>query len=336
MPRDRDSTRSFGAGARRRGALAGALLLAALPALRPALAGTPAPLDLDLRLRLSAAPAPAFAAPAGRNLPPRQNDTATRPQRLRTNVLMWSPITLEMLHGLHAWWGSGFTGDFRTANEGWFGQDTYTGGADKLGHFYSAYVGARLLTLGYRRWAGNGRGWSIKAGALTMFATLSTVEVVDGFSRDFRFSPEDVVMNGGGAALGALMETFPQLDRLIAFRLQYWPSRYTTFDPVDDYSGQTYLLALKASGLPALRDTPVVRYLEFEVGYGTRDYESRDPAIHRRYLYVGIALNLSQLLDDTVFAGRRGGGTAQAFADTFLRYVQVPGTALLHRRAFSH
>lgn len=31
-----------------------------------------------------------------------------------------------------------------------------------------------------------------------------------------------------------------------------------------------------------------------------------------------------------------GSGTAQTFADTFLRYVQVPGTALLHWRAFSH
>ena len=78
----------------------------------------------------------------------------------------------------------------------------------------------------------------------------------------------------------------------------------------------------------------MVRYLELEVGYGTRDYESPAPSVHRRYVYVGIALNLSKLLDDTAFGGR--GGTAQAFADTFLRYVQIPGTALLQRQALGH
>lgn len=89
---------------------------------------------------------------------------------------MWSPITLKMLHGLRAWWGDGFSNDFRTANEGWFGQNTYTESADKLGHFYSAYVGARLLTLGLpRRWAGNDHNWSIEAGALT-----TVRHVVDG------------------------------------------------------------------------------------------------------------------------------------------------------------
>ena len=281
------------------------------------------------------APDPVSFRPAATESMPPPTGITPGERRFRTRVLMWSGISAEVLYGVRSWWNTGFSSTFRTSNEGWFGQDTYTGGADKLGHFYSAYVGSRLLALGYHRWAGNGRAWSIRAGALTAFATLTTVEVMDGFSKHYRFSKEDAIMNGAGAALGALMEQYPHLDKVLAFRMRYLPSRYSTFNPVDDYSGQTYLLALKASGIPRLRNIPVVRYLEFDVGYGTRDYESHDPALHRRYIYVGLSLNLSQLLDDTLFSGRYGGGATQEFADTFLRYVQMPGTALLHRRPLS-
>ncbi len=325
-----------GAGGRRLTVLAALFMLAWIS---PGHAAPPAMLDLSLPAHF----APGARAPGAFSFRSRTAIGANAPdgisadeQRFRTRVLMWSGITAEALYGMRSWWSSGFSGTFRTVNEGWFGQDTYTGGADKLGHFYSAYVGSRLLALGYRRWAGNGRGWSIKAGAFTAVATLTTVEVMDGFSNYYRFSPQDAIMNGAGAALGALMETYPRLDKVLAFRLQYWPSRYSTFNPVDDYSGQTYVLAVKASGIPKLMNVPVLRYLEFDLGYGTRDFESPDPALRRRYIYIGVSLNLSKLLDHTLFSGRLGDGGTQAFADTFLRYVQVPGTALLHRNALSH
>lgn len=317
--------------------LAGLFTLALAPP--GSAASPPAHRDLALPARLAlAAQAPDAVTsrpPAAASILAPRGVTADE-RRFRTHVLMWSGITAEALYGVRSWWSTGFSTTFRTVNEGWFGQDTYTGGADKLGHFYSVYVGSRLLALGYRRWAGNGRGWSIKAGALTAFATLTTVEVMDGFSNHYRFSPQDAIMNGAGAALGALMEAYPHLDKVFAFRLRYWPSSYSTFNPVDDYSGQTYLLAIKASGIPKLRNVPVLRYLEFNVGYGTRDFESPDPTLHRRYLYIGLSLNLSKLLDGTLFSGKYGGGATQEFADTFLRYVQVPGTAWLHRNALSH
>ena len=241
MPRNGDSVRPAGAAWRGLGTRVAAVLLAVLPWLSPVAAAAEMPAPLNLRLHSAftpraAAPLSASAPSGGR---PAHGGVTPRRRNLRTHVLMWSPIAAEALYGARSWWSSGFSGTFRTANEGWFGQDTYTGGADKLGHLYSGYVGTRLLALGFHRWAGNGRDWSVKAAALTMFATLSTVEVMDGFSEHYRFSPEDVVMNGSGAALGALMEEFPQLDNLLAFRLQYWPSQYTTFNPIDDYSGQT-------------------------------------------------------------------------------------------------
>src|SRR4030095_4087021 len=49
-------------------------------------------------------------------------------------------------YGFAKWWDQGFKGQFSTGNEGWFGQDTRYGGADKLGHAYSANAGVRLMS----------------------------------------------------------------------------------------------------------------------------------------------------------------------------------------------
>lgn len=248
--------------------------------------------------------------------------------RFRTRALMWGGAGAVALYGATTWWRAGVSGRFRASNEGWFAQSTYAGGADKLGHLYSAYLGTRLLTLGYQ-WAGNDRQHSGNLAAATTLGTLMAVELMDGFSKQYRFSLQDALMNTAGVGFGVLMERYPALDKLIAFRLRYWPSQGATFDPVDNYSGQTYLFVLKAAGIPALQHTVVLRYLELAVGYGSRGYESRNPADHSRHVYVGLSLNLSQILNDTVFRGERHGDGAQRTTDTFLKYVQVPGTSLL-------
>ncbi|HKJ08490.1 MAG TPA: DUF2279 domain-containing protein [Gammaproteobacteria bacterium] len=253
--------------------------------------------------------------------------------RLRTHALMWGGAAAVGLYGATTWWKAGVDGRFRTADEGWFGQNTYAGGADKLGHLYSAYVGTRLLALGYQ-WAGNDQRRSMRLAAATTLGTLMAVELMDGFSREYRFSLQDSLMNALGTGMGLLLERDPRLDKLMALRLLYEPSDGASFDPVDNYSGQTYLLVLKGGGVPGLNRYPLMRYLGLAVGYGSRGYESNDPARHSRHLYFGVTLDLSPVLDDTVFRGRWGGGRAQRATDTFLKFVQLPGTAALADHQF--
>lgn len=277
----------------------------------------------------------AFSATGQLVAPPRGRGEAlsTRQVRFRTHALMWGGVAAVGLYGATTWWRAGVDGRFRTADEGWFGQNTYAGGADKLGHLYSAYMGTRLFTLGYQ-WAGNDHRRSVKLAVATTLGTLMAVELMDGFSREYRFSLQDSLMNALGAGMGLLMERNPGLDKLLAFRLLYRPSDGASFDPVDNYSGQTYLLVLKADGVPRLRRHLLMRYLEVAVGYGSRGYESTDPALHSRHLYFGLALNLSRVLNDTVFRGRRQGSTVQRATGTFLKFVQLPGTAALADRRF--
>lgn len=261
-------------------------------------------------------------------------------RRFRTGALIIGGVGGVLAYGSRNWWNDGFTGDFRTVNEGWFGQDTYAGGADKLGHAYSTYAGTRLLRHAFE-WAGNDKDNAIILSAATVLGTLTAVEILDGYSKRWKFSKEDVVMNVLGTGLGLLFEKNKQLDDLIDLRLQYWPSRdarrLNQESPVSDYSGQTYLMVVKASGVPQLRSHSVMRYLELAVGYGSRGYEPNEgtpfPDRHRN-LYFGISLNISEILGNTVFKDAAEQSRSQNITNTVLEYVQIPGTAALASHRF--
>jgi len=236
------------------------------------------------------------------------------------------------IYGANGWWKDGLSGSFRTVDEGWFGRNSYAGGADKAGHAFFTYTGVRLLARGFEA-LGNDPGRALRLGAWTSLGVMTAVEVVDGFSKKFRFSMEDAVANAAGAAFAVLAEKDPRLDALLDFRLLYRRSddarRVGDNDPLADYSGQTFLLAVKADGVPRFREVPVARYLELQVGYNTRGYEPNDGVKndpHRR-IYYGVGINLSRLLSDTVFRGDLKGGKIHRGTDTALEFLEVPWTA---------
>jgi hypothetical protein len=256
-------------------------------------------------------------------------------QVFRTRALIWGGAGAVLAYGATVWWNDGSSGHFRTISEGWFGQDTYTGGADKLGHAYATYAGTRLLANAFE-WAGNNRDDAIALSAATVFGTMLAVETLDGFSKRYKFSKEDMIMNAVGTGLGLLFEKNRRLDDLFDFRLHYWPSgdakRLEEIGPISDHSGQTYLLVAKATGIPHLRNHEVLRYFELAMGYGSRGYEPNDgtPAADRsRHAYIGISLNLSEVLRNTVFRDSAEKTRSQRVTETVLEYVQVPGTAVM-------
>jgi hypothetical protein len=236
------------------------------------------------------------------------------------------------IYGANGWWKDGFSGSFRTVDEGWFGRNTYAGGADKAGHAFFTYTVARLLARGFEA-LGNEPGPALRLGTWTSLGVMTGVELVDGFSKKFRFSMEDAVANAAGAAFAVLVEKDPRIDALLDFRLLYRRSddarRVGETDPLADYSGQTFLLAVKADGVPRLREVPVARYLELQIGYNARGYEPNDGVKidpHRR-IYYGVGINLSRLLSDTVFRGDLKGGKIRRGTDTVLEFLEVPWTA---------
>lgn len=292
----------------------------------------------EAQLRLPSIPfgegytlAASTADPVPPTVPPGEEQQRSGPTpdelRLRNMGLIAAGALLVGAYGMVQWWNDGFTGEFRTEDEGWFGQNTKSGGADKLGHAFFAYGGTRLYSEAFAA-AGNDPGRARMLGFWSTLAITTAVEVLDGYSRQYRFSGQDATMNLVGAGLGYLMERHPDLDRLVDFRFLYKRSSGSAWEPAGDYSGQTYLLVGKAAGVPALSRHSVLRYFELAVGYGTRGYET--PGAEReRNLYYGISLNLSEVLGQTVFRGAKERSGAQRATDMFLELIQVPGTAAL-------
>lgn len=280
----------------------------------------------------------AAAASAQPATPPPVVEPVAEPQlhlsedrvRFRSTLLVLASVTGTAAYGRAKWWQDGLSGGFKTVNEGWFGASTDHGGADKLGHGMFAYAGTRLLARGFE-WAGNDPEHARRLGVYTAVGILLGVEVVDGFSEKWRFSKEDAIADIAGGALGYWLETHPAADALLDIRLQYSPSSGPQgrrgFDPFSDYSGQRYLLVFKASGVPALRQQPLLRYLELSVGYGARHFEpeARSFAPPSRHLYYGVSLNLSEVLRSTAFSGNASPSRTERVSETFFEFVQLPG-----------
>lgn len=248
---------------------------------------------------------------------------------LHNSLIIATGATLVAVYGSNKWWRTGFGGGFETASEGWFGADTRYGGADKLGHIYSNYAGVRLLTPIFES-AGNSRDASVSLAAWSALGVYTAVEIVDGYSRNWKFSPQDAIANVAGAVLGVAVETHPGLDAIIDFRLDYRRSpRAPDFDPFGDYSEQRYLFVIKADGFAPLRENKLLRYFEVAFGYGTRGYDTGGE--RRRDAYLGLSLNLSRLLADGAYDGNMHSTAFQRGTDRLFDLVQFPTIAYMRR-----
>jgi hypothetical protein len=228
--------------------------------------------------------------------------------------------------GIAEWdWGSA---SFSLNDEGFFGMDTGSGGADKLGHLYSAYLIDEYLTSSLYEKSGD-RQYAAYNAALFSWGLMMFVELFDGYSSDHGFSYEDVIMNTTGIVISYLRNTIPQLNDKLDLRIEYHPSKgMKGFHPITDYSGLRYSAALRLSGFDKLKDTSM-KYFELQLGYHARGFKKEDaPYFDKRLadVYVGLGLNLSELLFKP--AKKYWQSKVIDYSDTILRYYQLPGTYL--------
>lgn len=252
--------------------------------------------------------------------------------RLRNGLIIATSAALVAVYGSRKWWHSDFGGGFDSTNEHWFGSDTQFGGADKLGHLYSNYASVRLLTPLFES-AGNTRQASVSLATWSTLGIFTGIEIADGFSRTWQFSPQDEIANALGTLLGVVLETNPGLDGIFDFRVDYRRSpRASKFDPFSDYSALKFLFVVKADGFAPMRENTVLRYLEATVGYGTRGYETG--GVRSRDVYVGLSLNLARLLADGAYGGRMHTTAFQRGTDRLFELVQFP-TIIYEKRSMN-
>ncbi|MCB9653331.1 MAG: DUF2279 domain-containing protein [Deltaproteobacteria bacterium] len=207
-----------------------------------------------------------------------------------------------MVWGSQAWWDHGLE-PFHWRDTGYFGRETYAGGADKLGHFYATYLlvhGAASIygALGVPK---TRAAWLAGCG---VFLTANWIELIDGFT-EYGFESGDVVANSLGTALGVLTTLSPEVDAVVGARIGYAPTRdflahdKTVLKWINDYSGMLFYLDLKMNGVFSLldRDPGFWRYVLLGPVYGTRDYSPiRRMATRQRILGFQVGLSLPEIL----------------------------------------
>ena len=196
--------------------------------------------------------------------------------------------------GFSQWnWG---TKSFHFHDEGWFEEESKTGGSDKTGHFYITYLLSRVLSSCYQE-----RGMSLEEssfwGSLSGLGVMTLLEIGDGTS-PYGFSKEDFIADAVGSFLAYVVRINPKVEEFIDIRLEYWPSNATEGrdDFTTDYSNMRHLAAFKLSGFDKLKDTSL-SLIEFQVGYYSRGYRSYDTVKESQHLYVGIGISLSNIAD---------------------------------------
>jgi len=254
----------------------------------------------------------------------------TLPAFLITTGVCGSLLTLG---AIWRWNDVEYTGRWKMGGEGFFGKNTYAGGADKFGHFYANYVEFRTLTKLYEI-IGIEHNNALNLSALAIFLLGTGVEAIDAFTT-YGFAYDDVIFNSLGIGLGYLSEKYPEFDSLIDFRLGYIPSpRYLEMDKgsnfickyislTNDYSGMMFFLDVKFAGMGEVILSTPLKYLLFGINYNTIDYSPRGND-KQRNLGVHVGLNVPVILKN-IFKDNKG----IKISCTILEYYAFPFTNLV-------
>ena len=147
---------------------------------------------------------------------------------------------------------------------------------DKLGHVLTAYTVSRLTSALYT-WSGIREPSSNAYGTALAMAYQTNIEIFDGFSSAWGFSPGDMIANTLGAGLFISQQALWDEQR-VTMKISFHRTEYSQYRPdelgtnfiqqsLKDYNGQTYWLSFAiASFLP--KGNKVPNWLCLDFGYG--------------------------------------------------------------------
>ncbi|MGN6530693.1 MAG: DUF2279 domain-containing protein [Ginsengibacter sp.] len=151
---------------------------------------------------------------------------------------------------------------------------------DKVGHIYSAYTESRASMEAWR-WAGMSRKKSIWIGGLSGVAYQSIIEILDGFSSEYGFSPGDFTANIIGSA-SFVSQELAWNEQKIQLKFSFHRKNYGEPDLdkradalygrteierfIKDYNGQSYWASANIKSFFPELNLP--RWLNISIGYG--------------------------------------------------------------------
>jgi len=221
--------------------------------------------------------------------------------------------------GLYQLWYKGYP----QSNFHFINDNLEFNGLDKFGHAFTSYsegwTGYNLM-----KWSGCSENKSILIGGSVGFFMQMTIEIFDGYSSEWGFSPGDAIANGIGSAL-FIGQQFAFKDQLFLPKFSYSPSKYAQYNRellgkglketfIKDYNGQTYWLSF-APARWTKKDTKFPKWLAFSLGYGIDGYTGANtnpttdkktglplPYFKQAYqVYGSIDIDLSQIKTKSKF-----------------------------------
>ncbi len=178
---------------------------------------------------------------------------------------------------------------------------------DKLGHFYSAYH-LSSSTSQALRWCGVSPKKSDIIGAISGFAMLIPIEILDGKSQAYGASSGDLIADAVGAGIYIGQSLLWKEQRIIP-KFSFHTTSYAPINPnllgdglpseiLKDYNGQTYWLSVDMD-----KFMKFPRWLNIAAGYGAegmvyaRDQQNIDAgyAAPYRQFYIALDLDLTSI-----------------------------------------
>ncbi len=216
-----------------------------------------------------------------------------------TGTTLWTVAAVigGVAQGIEAPLKYGWT-SFHTIDEGWFGRDTYAGGADKTSHFIISSGVSRLLYEVYTR-QGHTQDQSALLAFGAAFMSGVTVELFDAASV-YGFSFQDLTADALGSAAGVLIQR-NHLQDLLGLRvggaggdIPQWAVGSSEEYLGVSYNDEIFVGDLKLGGLiTRLHGKPgIARFFLTSVVYFTRGY-GYAPPLPSRYQEVGFELGLN-------------------------------------------
>jgi hypothetical protein len=188
----------------------------------------------------------------------------------------------------------------------WFNDNSEWKQVDKIGHFFSSYYFS-YGTSQALKWTGVAPKKSDWIGALTGFAIMLPIEIMDGYSADYGASSGDLLANALGAGF-YYGQTLLWNEQRIYPKFSFHTTNYAALRPevlgenvisqlFKDYNGQTYWLSVDMDKF--LR---FPKWLNIAVGYGAEamvyanDASNEANGYHAyRQFYVGLDFDLTAI-----------------------------------------
>ncbi len=192
------------------------------------------------------------------------------------------------------------------------------GGHFTGGYFLSYLSTEMLLTSGFSLTAAD------LFGSMMGFAYQWYVEVLDGYGRDYGWSPGEVTFQSAGAVYYLCSCYSPFLQNFMP-KADYYPApwfgdrkKYLAKTPIDDYSAWTFWMSANVYNLlPASGKKYWTDWLNLAVGYSARDLGYPD---RYRVLVFALDINLARILPE--------GGAVWNWWRQTLGFLKIPGPAL--------